>query len=104
VRDREVLILVSLDVIAVFNSDDTVELVLSNVLICEFGEIVLVNVVVIALNSENIEAIVVSDDVCFDVLDEELFISVSVVFIAVFNSDDMDESVLPEFVSRVVLE
>jgi hypothetical protein len=56
------------------------------------------------LNSENIEAIVVSDDVCFDVLDEELFISVSVVFIAVFNSDDMYESVLPEFVSREVLE
>jgi hypothetical protein len=38
------------------------------------------------------------------VLDEELFILVSVVLIVVFNSDDTDESVLPEFASRVVIE
>jgi hypothetical protein len=37
-------------------------------------------------------------------LDEELFILVSVVFIVVFNADETGESVLPEFVSREVLE
>jgi hypothetical protein len=122
VSDEEVLILVSLDVIVVSNSDDMDESVLpefasrvvievvfaesivSAGLVCEFDDNSIDSVVESTLFSVDIEAIVVSDVVCFDVSDEEVLILVSLDVIVVFISNDTDETVLPEFVSREVLE
>ncbi len=90
VRDVEVFILVSVVIIAVFNSDDMdesglpefgsgavfeevfVESAVSKSLVCECDDISINSVVVFALNSFEIEVIVVSDVVCFDVWDEEV--------------------------------